>query len=129
MPGSKTKYLSLKEIAEISGYTPDYIGQLIRSGKLPGKQVYSNVSWVTTEEDLRAYLERKRSGKVGTVATLAPRQFQRIRPLKLLSVAMYGAAAIVGMLLLFLLFVLAISFEHRLNERAAKQALERTHSL
>lgn len=42
----------------MSGYSADYIGQLIRSGKLEGKQVFSNVSWMTTEEAIRAYLEK-----------------------------------------------------------------------
>ena len=53
----RARYLSLKEAAERTGYTADYIGQLIRAGKLEGFQVYSTVSWVTTEDALRTYLE------------------------------------------------------------------------
>lgn len=49
-------YITLKEAAKISGYSADYIGQLIRKGKIRGRQVYTNIAWVTTEEDLRAYL-------------------------------------------------------------------------
>jgi hypothetical protein len=49
------KYISLKEAAEISGYAPDYVGQLIRSGKIPGKQVYTNISWMTTEAAVLGY--------------------------------------------------------------------------
>jgi hypothetical protein len=56
------KFISLKEAAELSGYTQDYLGQLIRNGKLPGKKVYVNVAWMTTEEDLRKYLHEKASG-------------------------------------------------------------------
>lgn len=55
-------YITLKEAAKISGYTPDYLGQLIRKGKLPGKQIYLNVAWVTTEKDLREYLKNDKTG-------------------------------------------------------------------
>ena len=51
------RYITLKEAAKISGYSPDYLGQLIRKGKLPGKQIYLNVAWVTTEKALEEYLE------------------------------------------------------------------------
>lgn len=51
------RYITLKEASKISGYTPDYLGQLIRKGKLPGKQIYLNVAWVTTEKDLEEYLK------------------------------------------------------------------------
>ncbi len=49
-------YITLKEAAELSGYSADYIGQLIRKKKLPGKQVYLNIAWVTTEEAIQAYM-------------------------------------------------------------------------
>ena len=55
-----SQYITLKEAAKISGYTPDYLGQLIRKGKLPGKQIYLNVAWVTTEEALMEYLEKNK---------------------------------------------------------------------
>jgi len=53
--------ISLKEAAQISGYSSDYVGQLIRAGKIPGKQVYFNVQWMTTSE---AVLDYKNKGKV-----------------------------------------------------------------
>ena len=49
------KIIALKEASKISGYNPDYIGQLIRSGKIPGKQVYCNIAWMTTAEAIFAY--------------------------------------------------------------------------
>ena len=52
--------ISLKEAAKLSGYSPDYVGQLIRSGKIPGKQVYCNIAWMTTAE---AVLNYKNKGK------------------------------------------------------------------
>jgi hypothetical protein len=54
-----TEYITLKEASELSGYSPDYIGQLIRRGKISGKQVYANVAWVTTKDDLLDYLSTK----------------------------------------------------------------------
>jgi hypothetical protein len=47
--------ISLKEAASISGYSADYIGQLIRAGKISGKQVYCNVQWMTTAEAVMEY--------------------------------------------------------------------------
>ena len=52
-------YITLKEAAELANYTPDYVGQLIRAGKIKGKQVYSQVAWVTTPEEIHAYLRNK----------------------------------------------------------------------
>ncbi|OGD31418.1 hypothetical protein A3C91_04755 [Candidatus Azambacteria bacterium RIFCSPHIGHO2_02_FULL_52_12] len=57
------KQITLKEAAEISGYAPDYIGQLIRKGKIPGEQIYASVAWVTTEAAMRAYLLETRLRK------------------------------------------------------------------
>src|SRR6185369_8453746 len=59
MTEDSRKYISLKEAAKISGYSADYVGQLIRSGKLEGKQVFSNVAWMTTEEAIQKYLRRQ----------------------------------------------------------------------
>ncbi|MFH1173486.1 MAG: hypothetical protein V1692_03065 [bacterium] len=45
MSGTESKYINLKEAAKIFGYAPDYldyIGQLIRKGKLPGRQIFCN---------------------------------------------------------------------------------------
>ncbi|MCK5510984.1 hypothetical protein KAI65_05610 [Candidatus Parcubacteria bacterium] len=52
--------ISLKDAAKVSGYSADYIGQLIRGGKIPGKQVCCNVQWMTTADAVMAY---KNKGK------------------------------------------------------------------
>jgi hypothetical protein len=58
------KYLSLKEAAKIFGYSPDYIGCLIRKGKIKGKKVYSNISWQIDKQTIIEYCrERKREVK------------------------------------------------------------------
>lgn len=57
---NKEKWISLKEAAKISGYAPDYIGEMIRKGKIPGKQVYYNIAWMTTPEALLKYKQREK---------------------------------------------------------------------
>ena len=52
----KAGYITLKEAGERFGDSQDYLGQLIRKGKLEGKLVYSHVAWVTTPEAVEEYL-------------------------------------------------------------------------
>lgn len=59
----KEKYITLKQAAILSGYSSDYVGQLIRQGKIAGKQVYSSVAWVTTDEEIKRYLHLKEKGE------------------------------------------------------------------
>lgn len=54
--------ISLKEAAKISGYSSDYVGQLIRQGKIPGKQVYLNIAWMTTADAVLAYKNGEKLG-------------------------------------------------------------------
>ena len=56
-----SKFITLKEASKITGYSPDYLGQLIRKGKLKGKQVYLNVAWMTTEEAIKEYLDNNKT--------------------------------------------------------------------
>jgi len=58
------EYISLKEAAKISGYAPDYIGYLIRTGKIPGKIIYTGVSWQTTAKAVLDYKNRQQKKKV-----------------------------------------------------------------
>ena len=53
----KAGYISLKEASERFGYSQDYLGQLIRKGKLEGKLVYSHVAWVTTADAIQKYID------------------------------------------------------------------------
>jgi len=55
--------ISLKDAAKLSGYSPDYVGQLIRSGKIPGKQVYCNIAWMTTAEAVLSYKNKGKNEK------------------------------------------------------------------
>ena len=63
----KAGYITLKEASERFGYSPDYIGQLIRKGKISGKQVYMNVAWMTTPEAMEEYLLKEKKRKKESV--------------------------------------------------------------
>jgi excisionase family DNA binding protein len=47
------KYISLKQAAEISGYHQDYLGQLIRKGKIKGKKIGRD--WFILEEEIKKF--------------------------------------------------------------------------
>ncbi len=128
MMTKKDEYISLREAAAIAGYTPDYMGQLIRSGKLPGKQVFANVAWMTTEEAVRSYVGQKK-GKQPHKETVTPtmldvlqREIESPRIVKRLSVALI-VLSVAFMLLLFYIF--STSLDQRLNQRAMER-LEQT---
>ena len=48
------KYITLREASKISGYNPDYMGYLIRTGKMNGKKFGRN--WMTTKDDVNYYM-------------------------------------------------------------------------
>lgn len=109
------KYITLKEASKLSGYSPDYLGQLIRKGKLSGKQVYLNVAWMTTEEAVTEYLGKNKPGvgKAGLGTTLKERSRQWIiahssgdAVIRLARRVIYIILAILIILCLFLMWAL-----------------------
>ncbi len=130
----KEQYISLKEAAKISGYTTDYLGQLIRKGKIPGKQVYCNIAWMTTEEGLREYME-KNSGKNGSQTNLSLKErvvekirqakikfFEHKKPSDWFRMALYFVVA-ASLLFSFLLFyIFSVNLEKKLEQSAIKKA-------
>ncbi len=128
MMSKKDEYISLREAAAIAGYTPDYMGQLIRSGKLPGKQVFANVAWMTTEEAVRSYVGQKKSKSpvkehLGvSMLESFQKEIESPRIVKRLSIALI-VLSVAFMLLLFYIF--STSLDQRLNQRAM-QRLEQT---
>jgi len=52
------KIISLNQAAQLSGYTQDYLGYLLRTGELRG--IKKGRSWFTTEEEINNYLFKKK---------------------------------------------------------------------
>ncbi|MDO8515977.1 MAG: hypothetical protein Q7S28_01870 [bacterium] len=125
------KYITLKEAAQISGYAPDYVGQLIRKGKLQGKRIFLNEAWVTTEEALRDYMvasrfdvaHRKREGSVGAkngngeVKSI----FENKQFLNGIRIGLWVALGVSVMLIVLLFYVLSVSLDRNMQ----KNTLER----
>lgn len=92
-------YITLKEAAKIADYTPDYLGQLIRAGKIRGEQVYSSVAWVTTEDEVQAYLHDK--SRVVDNSTV----FMQVQKKPYVLYGLIGLIAVAILLLQYILFV------------------------
>jgi hypothetical protein len=116
-------FITLREASSISGYAPDYIGQLIRKGKLYGKQVSYNVAWVTTKDALLDYLEHGREEKEGSdhgwrrklanAAVVEELGLRIERYIAVMGVFLFGAFA------LFLMYVFSVQIDQLLARRAA----------
>jgi hypothetical protein len=109
--------ITLKEASKLSGYSPDYIGQLIRQGKLPGKQIYSAVSWVTTEEAVLKYMDEAKTGAVEQHDTS---QVFEMTPEFLGALYIYAGRvviALLGVTLLALFFLFSVSADHYIMSR------------
>jgi len=115
---TKDKFISLKEAAELSGYSSDYIGQLIRQGKLPGKQVFLNVAWMTTKEAVEEYMRK------GSKNADAPTKFSDLREM-IMSSRMFAAAfrvvvwfaiGVFALFILLLFYVLSVTIDHKINQ-------------
>lgn len=62
------KLISTKEAAEHSGYHPDYIARMCRTGKMEGERV--GRSWFTTHESLKTFSSSQESRKREIAASL-----------------------------------------------------------
>ncbi len=103
-------YITLKEAAAIANYSPDYVGQLIRAGKIKGEQVYSNVAWVTTEDEIHAYLsDKKRIVDNETTPT-------EVLTHPAVTYSLYTVISIIAAVLLVLQYILYVSIDARLSE-------------
>ena len=117
-----TGHISLKEAAKISGYSSDYIGQLIRQGKLSGKQVYCNVAWVTTEEAVREYLQAINEKNGNSTINKSyigglREQLLKIIP-KVLPAMLYTIISVLVLMITFFFYVFSAKIEHRIEQRA-----------
>lgn len=131
MLNKKEEYISLRDAAKMSGYSPDYVGQLIRSGKLPGKQVFSHVAWMTTEDALQEYMQKKRGGKTPSswqdtaadaIRSIPHRVRRQFEMPKLFTKALYGVVILSVCFLLLLFYIFSTSLERELNQKAIQKA-------
>lgn len=119
---NKEKFLTLKEASDISGYAPDYIGQLIRKGKVSGKQIYHNVAWVTTEDAIRKYMEEERRKPKGFITRkLYQAQAELTRPTKnlpkALKLALYFSIITLILFIVFLFYIFSVNLEKKLQQK------------
>lgn len=111
-------YITLKEAADISHYSADYVGQLIRAGKIEGQQVYSNVAWVTTEASLREYLASKNkslhSPELSSNVTETAENFSLY--------ILYIFIALLSISFLILLYIFAVSLDKAIERKVYAQS-------
>jgi len=122
------KYITLKEAAELSGYAPDYIGQLIRQGKIAGKQVCSNVAWLTTAESLRQYLDKNQTKKAErhSIKDKIAASLQQIKNglifetklARIFKVFLYIIIAVSILFSFFLFYIFSANLEKKLEQKA-----------
>lgn len=118
----KNDFITLREAAEISGYSSDYIGQLIRSGKLEGKQVFSNVSWVTTKAAVLEYTRKDKKGELSLSTTKKAATFSIPEFIsKAYSVTGWTVVVVLSLFLLLLVYIVAVSVDHRINANYLEQ--------
>lgn len=115
-------YLTLKQASERFGYTPDYIGQLIRKGKIEGKQVYANVAWMTTEEAMQAYIAGNTPAAAKPEdATILDRSMDTLFSKQAIPLLTWTLRVLFGFLIvigLLVFYFLSISIDDRLSKRA-----------
>ena len=132
MSKKSEKYITLKEAAKISGYAPDYIGQLIRKGKLPGKQVYCTVAWMTTAEAVGAYMQKNQDRDKSENTSLREKSTERLQQIKnsvLLEIKfarLYKTVLYLSIILsvgfsLLLFYIFSVSLDNKLQQRAIKK--------
>ena len=117
------KYISLKEAAKLSGYSADYVGQLIRSGKLEGKQVFSNVAWMTTEEAIQKYLRRQGepAGSKNWLQGFVDTMLRSISITSAYTAVNWAASILLGLFIVFLISVIAIAIDHKVERGYVQQ--------
>lgn len=116
----KDGYITLREASALSNYSPDYIGQLIRRGKIRGEQVYSNVAWVTTEDELLAYM----SDKSRTVANTEDGQKIKALGERAFSYVLYTVIGLLVCALLVMQYIFYVTIDDRVAKRLESKELD-----
>lgn len=125
------KYITLKEASALSGYSSDYIGQLIRNGKISGKRVYANPVWMTTRDDLFEYLNLNRSNdnldekKLNNLSSKFKTWKTKIRSqlelVKLYKGILYFTITVSVIFSLFVFYIFSVNFDARLNQGSVQE--------
>lgn len=129
------KQISLKEAAKISGYSPDYLGQLIRKGKLPGSQVCCNVAWMTTEEAVKEYLTKNQNRKNGNTKedidtkvglsgkfwSFRSNPFKQKAMARIFKIIIYSSIALSVIFFLLLFYIFSVSVEKKLQQNSLEK--------
>ncbi len=122
------KYITLKEAAEVSGYSSDYVGQLIRQGKLPAKKVYSNIAWLTTEEAVLGYIDKAEvkgslASKIVDKSTQTGRLIKiNFDPFRLYRFLTYSGILLSGLLFLLIFYIFSNAIDDKIEKRALQSA-------
>ena len=120
------QYISLKEASEVSGYSSDYIGQLIRKGKLNGKQVYSSVAWTVEKNDLVEYLKQNRSSENTTDGngklTIMSEISSYFTMERIGSWIFCTVIALMMIFVVFLIYIMSVNIEKRIERVSTQQS-------
>lgn len=132
MSKESEKYITLKEAAKMSGYAPDYIGQLIRKGKLPGKQVYCTVAWMTTAEAVGVYMKKNQDSGKSRNMSLREQSSEKLQQIKanvlfeiklarLYKTVLYFTIILSLGFSLLLFYIFSVSLDNKLQQRAIQK--------
>lgn len=122
--------ISLKEAASRFGYSADYIGQLIRRGKIDGVQVPTNIVWMTTVEAMERYVaasngrRRPLFSRDYTPRDMIMEFFARhsLRPFR---IVMWAGTAVAVIAFLSFFYVASVAIDAKLRANAELRAKER----
>ncbi|MHB1769826.1 MAG: hypothetical protein ACYCPH_01960, partial [Minisyncoccota bacterium] len=71
------KLITTKDASELSGYTSDYLGRLVRLGKIDGEKIGHN--WLIERESLTSFLKDQKNRKIEFARTLAQEREKEYR--------------------------------------------------
>ena len=115
----------------ISGYAPDYVGQLIRSGKIIGKKVYSNTAWLTTEAAVKNYLQKRPGAKeailfkgmrAGVIGKFNNGTFPEYKLMRVFRVILWFIIFLFIIFFFILFYIFSVNFEKNVNQKVIEKS-------
>ena len=121
----KDKHITLKEAAILSGYSSDYLGQLIRKGKLEGEQVYMNTAWMTTKVAVLDYVNNTKKVKANEERSFVENVVESAKKNWdiLYTHFLYIIIFLNVVFLIFLFFVFSVSVENYFEKKMLNHCL------